>query len=121
MQRRNVFAFVAAIAGAVLLASACDDGGGHDHGRGHHGAGASCRAEMTCGTCTPIVGCGWCFTPDGGACVDGPDDCPSDATGFTWDPPGCDGDAGDAGEAGDVAHIPAEAGVGQADAAADAM
>jgi hypothetical protein len=115
-----------ALGGAALLASACDDGGDR-HGRHHHHQeSASCSAESTCGTCTPVVGCGWCFTPDGGACVSGPDECPTDATGWTWDPPGCDGDAGDAGEdasdaseASDVMHVPAEAGVGSSDAAGD--
>jgi hypothetical protein len=121
MSRRIAVVLASVASTFVLTTSACDD----DQDARHERLGGSCHEQTTCGACTPIVGCGWCFASPGrgaGFCADGPDDCPPDATGWTWDPPGCTGEAdggalGDAGNAGDGSHVFADASVGTGDAA----
>lgn len=51
-----------------------------------------CSSYATCGTCTPVQGCGWCFNLSGGACASSPDQCAnvSEFT-WTWDLDGCPG------------------------------
>ncbi|HEX3343175.1 MAG TPA: hypothetical protein VHS09_01330 [Polyangiaceae bacterium] len=87
---------------ATLLASsvgislgACGDDSsdvGYAYGAGGGGYTSDCTAYTSCGTCTPVLGCGWCFTAAGGACASDPDSC-GDASEFTWtwDPTGCPG------------------------------
>src|ERR1700722_15211678 len=74
--------FVGAVAVAV---GACDDSssGGYGYGGGGGGNGDPCNANTTCGTCTPVQGCGWCFNSTGGLCASSPDEC-SSASEFTW-------------------------------------
>ncbi|MFO0674769.1 MAG: hypothetical protein U0235_34995 [Polyangiaceae bacterium] len=72
--------------------------------------------QPSCGTCTPVLGCGFCFTAGGGVCVDDPAACPRGSSGFTWEPSGCPG--ADAGV--DVVRIPADAAlVSREDASAE--
>jgi hypothetical protein len=86
------------------------------------GAIEGCHAYDSCSTCTPILGCGWCFLPDGsGRCVREPDECPSTtAFAWTWDPSGCHvaPEAGvaptEAGPVFDAGLLPREAGEGEA-------
>jgi hypothetical protein len=65
-----------------------------------------CEQFTTCGTCTPVLGCGWCWTGDKGLCTDQPNAC-AGATSFdwTWDLAECPatGDGGAAG-ASDAGH-----------------
>jgi hypothetical protein len=79
---------------AVTLGACGDDSSdvGYAYGAGGSGYTSSCSAYTTCGTCTPVDGCGWCFTATGGACATDPDSC-GDASEFTWtwDPGGCPG------------------------------
>jgi hypothetical protein len=96
-------------AAAVALAiGACDDGGHRDMGYGQGGANGFCQQYLSCGTCTPVVGCGWCATGAGGegTCAADPDECAT-ATKFywTWEPTGCRSgpDAG-VGPASDAGH-----------------
>jgi hypothetical protein len=53
--------------------------------------GATCAQAVSCLTCTPITGCGWCQLPDGtGRCVVDPNDCEGEKVfTWTWDPEGC--------------------------------
>jgi hypothetical protein len=102
---------LAVVLGLVVAASsACDDPNDdrYAHASSSH---ANCRAQTSCGACTPVLGCGWCFIGTStGVCVDGPYVCPSDATGWTWDPPGCDDVEAGAPDA--APHVIAEAGIG---------
>jgi hypothetical protein len=81
---------------AVALAACGDDSSdvGYAYGAGGSSSsgGATCSAYTTCGSCTPVSGCGWCFTESGGACATDSDSC-GDASEFTWtwDPSGCPG------------------------------
>jgi len=109
------------LAGALLalftavMASACDDGGdGYYYAGDGRGDDYGCHRHTSCGTCTPVDGCGWCQTGVGqGICASDPDQC-ANATAFswTWDPSGCVGSAAptDAGTAtaADSATISAE-------------
>lgn len=109
-----------AVLGAIgLVALACDD----DHyGRRRHGS--SCGSKTSCGTCTPVIGCGWCANAanggpnDGtGTCVSDPDECEAPSR-FNWEPEECpavvvDGGGGDAAVV-DSGRIPADAQVGEA-------
>jgi hypothetical protein len=92
--------------GASILASvvavslaACSDssqGGGYAYAPGYGGGGGYCSQFTSCGTCTPVEGCGWCFTRTSGQCVSDPDQC-ANLPEFTWawNPSGCPGvDAG---------------------------
>jgi hypothetical protein len=87
-------------AALVALAVGACDSSQSDGGGGGGGSAVDCSVYTTCGTCTPVGGCGWCFTRTAGACVTDPDQC--DATSeftWTWDPKGCPGTVtvGDAG------------------------
>ena len=88
-------AFFSASAVALLL-GACDDGNYGPPNGGYAVALApphsECRQYTTCGSCTPVPGCGWCFNTAGGGCARQPDEC-SQNTEFTWtwDPSGCPG------------------------------
>jgi len=84
---RTLAATLLASALAVTLGACGDDSA--DVGGG---ATAACSAYTTCGSCTPVDGCGWCFTVSGGVCTTDPDSC-GDASEFTWtwDPNGCPG------------------------------
>jgi hypothetical protein len=100
---------------AALAVGACDSaasGGGASYAGSSSsgGGGAFCGAYTTCGSCTPVSGCGWCFNTAGGTCATDPDQCSTlkEFT-WTWDPSGCpDLDASvvplDAGTAGDAGH-----------------
>ena len=50
-----------------------------DNGSGGNGGYSSnpygCAAYTTCGSCTPIQGCGWCSVGAAGWCVSDPDQC----------------------------------------------
>jgi hypothetical protein len=74
------------------LASACDDGddSGYAYGGGESPA-RWCAHYPTCGSCTPVDGCGWCQTGVGeGMCAADPNECAgSSAFSWTWDPSGC--------------------------------
>jgi|SRR5580704_137142 hypothetical protein len=75
---------------AVTLGACGNNDGGAYSGGGGGGYTAMCSAYTTCGSCTPVDGCGWCFSGASGACAPDPDSCTS-ATEFTWtwDPSGC--------------------------------
>jgi len=88
--KRHLGAWLA-IASVALAAGACDDNQSSMAGGGG-GPALDCSVYTTCGTCTPVSGCGWCFTRSAGACVTDPDQC--DATSeftWTWNPSGCPG------------------------------
>jgi hypothetical protein len=88
--------FAAAIlaSGVALALGACNDDSSPDYSSGYGGGyGNSCSSYTTCGTCTPVSGCGWCFNGSTGACASSPDQC-YDATNlseftWSWDPTGC--------------------------------
>jgi hypothetical protein len=42
-----------------------------------------CEQMATCGSCTPVLGCGWCQSGDKGICVSDPHRCARAET-FTW-------------------------------------
>jgi hypothetical protein len=77
---------------AVALAACGDDNSdvGYAYGAGGGGPAVDCTAYTTCGSCTPVAGCGWCFNAGGGTCATDPDSC-GDASEFTWtwEPSGC--------------------------------
>jgi hypothetical protein len=75
------------VASAVALAvGACGD----DSSNYGYAPGGDCSAYTTCGTCTPVQGCGWCFNKSGGLCTTDPNECAnvSEFT-WTWNPSGC--------------------------------
>jgi Plexin repeat len=112
---RTYAAIVLASAVALPL-GAC---GGDDNGAAYdYGPASICPRYHTCGECTPVLGCGWCFNARGGICVTDPNQCAVQVSEFTWtwDPSGCpDVDASvapvDAGPAHkDASPQPSEAG-----------
>jgi hypothetical protein len=85
---RSCAAIVLASAVAVVL-GAC---GGDDSGASYYSDAVSyCSQFRTCGQCTPIRGCGWCFNSHGGVCTTDPNECAVQVSEFTWtwDPSGC--------------------------------
>lgn len=86
----------ASILGSLIAVSlaACSDSssGGYYAPASGGGGGSYCSQYTTCGTCTPVQGCGWCFTTTTGQCVSDPDQCAS-LPEFTWawNPSGCPG------------------------------
>ena len=75
------------VAGAL---GACDDKSSADSYAGGSADYVDCSPYTTCGTCTPVAGCGWCFNATSGVCTTDPDQCAyvSEFT-WTWDPSGC--------------------------------
>lgn len=77
------------------------------------GGGGGCGQYTTCGSCTPVSGCGWCFNAAFGLCTTDPDSCANnpDISEFTWtwDPTGCPGV--------DTSVVPVDAAVPAHDAA----
>jgi hypothetical protein len=82
---KRFLAVLLAGAGALAMLGACDDGGRRDRWMY-----VDCSQYVSCGTCTPIAGCGWCYGGGAGMCASDPNDCAS-STEFTWtwDPGGC--------------------------------
>jgi len=66
---------------AVALAGCIDDSG-YNSGPAYEGS-LSCRQFKTCGSCTLILGCGWCSIGDTGVCASEPNACWR-ATSFAW-------------------------------------
>ncbi len=101
--------------GVALSLGACGDDSSDTPYVSGGGGGytATCSAYTTCGACTPVEGCGWCFTATGGTCATDPDSC-GDASEFTWtwDPSGCPG--------ADASVAPVTADAGSTTAAGDA-
>jgi hypothetical protein len=108
----------------VALAACGSDGGGADAGPY---LASYCGQFTTCGTCTPANGCGWCYNDDGtGTCAASPDECPTLAFSWTWDPSGCrvTADASVIPEPTPILATPAEASTEDAapvDASSDAL
>jgi hypothetical protein len=102
----RVFAAAVLVSTISLGLVACGDEH-HGHGDGMGGMGGSagtgradpgCSAYATCDTCTPVMGCGWCFQSDGtGACTTGADRCAGQEFAWTWEPAGCGTSAPDGG------------------------
>jgi hypothetical protein len=97
----------------ALCVGGCDSS---SQGYGYSGGGGGndlCSPYTTCGTCTPVQGCGWCFNRSGGACASSPDQCASSVSEFTWtwDPAGCPGV--------DASVVPVDASAPEGSAAVD--
>ena len=73
---------------AVSLAACSDSSTGGYYAYGGGGS-PSCSQYTSCGTCTPVQGCGWCFTRTNGMCASSPDQCGTMEFTWTWDPSGC--------------------------------
>jgi hypothetical protein len=73
---------------AVTLGACGNDNADVSYASG--GYATMCGAYTTCGSCTPVDGCGWCFSGATGTCAPDPDSC-TDASEFTWtwNPSGC--------------------------------
>jgi len=89
MTRFLATALLTSVIAVTLGACGDNDDGAYSHGGGG-GYATTCSAYTTCGSCTPVSGCGWCFSGATGACAPDPDSCAS-ASEFTWtwDPSGC--------------------------------
>jgi Plexin repeat len=97
-----------------------------DYGGGPVVGSDPCLQFTSCGTCTPVLGCGWCSTGNTGMCVSEPNECWMAPTfEWTWEFSGCPaGDAGASTDAGTTGHagdagletVP-DAAAGDADAA----
>ncbi len=119
---RHVLTGALALVAVALAIGACDDGQyGYDYG---YGPNVACGQFTSCDTCTPIQGCGWCYTGNGtGTCTDGPQDCSMEpGGGWTWDPSGCrvGAEAGTSGPGPDAAAARDGEGDATEDAAGDA-
>lgn len=103
MKRYRVGAGMLMAAVIALGLGACD--GNHDeYGMSGGRSSADCSQHTTCGTCTPVVGCGWCFNGNGvGSCAADPDACKGSAFSWTWEPTGCRVSA-------DASTVPGDAG-----------
>lgn len=78
------------VAVPVAACGSDDNSGDVEYAGPSSGGGGDCSAYTTCGTCTPVDGCGWCFNATSGQCTTDPDSC-SSTTEFTWtwDSTGC--------------------------------
>jgi hypothetical protein len=83
MKRFVVGAALASL-GAIFIGACSDPSTGPSYGGGGGGSNDLCSPYSTCETCTPVQGCGWCFTRSGGACASSPDLCAQSVSEFTW-------------------------------------
>jgi hypothetical protein len=94
MTTRFLPATLLGLAIAVAVGACGDDSSnvGYAYGAGGSSYASTCSQYTTCGSCTPVAGCGWCFDLGGGSCATDPDSC-GDASEFTWtwEPSGCPG------------------------------
>jgi len=82
-----------------------------NQGGGYASDPYGCQRYTSCGSCTPVLGCGWCDFGGSGICVAAPDQCALATTfSWTWESSGCpatpDGGAhgtADGGAGGDAA------------------
>jgi len=80
---------------ALVLMVVIGAGGCGDEGNGR--ITDPCTRFTSCGSCTPVRGCGWCaHGQDGGICLSDPLSCPGPKFTWTWEPSACtaEGDAG---------------------------
>jgi hypothetical protein len=65
-----------------------------------------CEQFTSCGTCTPVLGCGWCQSGDKGICTSNPDSCAGVASfSWTWELAFCPAELdGGASASADAAH-----------------
>jgi len=98
---------LAFVAISVAISAGCIDPGGdepvtYDHQGPRPGPVARCGQLTTCGACTPVLGCGWCWSGDKGLCASQPNDCASAMSfDWTWESSGCPtGPAASSGDAG---------------------
>ncbi|HEX4475709.1 MAG TPA: hypothetical protein VH142_11570 [Polyangiaceae bacterium] len=89
MLRRWCYALVITMFALVAI-SACDDGPYGRYRRDFYPYDP-CQSYSSCGSCTPVLGCGWCSVGSSGTCVSDPDYCGTNAFSWTWDPSGCPG------------------------------
>jgi hypothetical protein len=121
VMNRTCAAILLATAIALPLGACGDDSsGGYYYPYDPYG----CAQFTTCGACTPVPGCGWCFHGTSGVCTTDPDQCAQVTSEFTWtwDPTGCpDVDASvgsvDASPAPDTGTTGADTGSPQSDSA----
>jgi hypothetical protein len=95
-----------------LILTGCMDSNDH----GYYGQQPlTCHDFRTCGSCTPVLGCGWCQIGDDGVCVSDPRECAvARSFTFNWEPNECPGVApGDA-----AVQTPADAGTDTSEAGA---
>lgn len=82
MTRFCTGAFLAVVVGIVVGACGDDSSGGYVY------SGVDCSQYSNCGSCTPVPGCGWCYS-GGGSCQSDPGYCAGGMASWTWDPTGC--------------------------------
>ena len=84
---RHFLGALAAGAFAVVVGACGEDA------QSSAGGGAAfdlCGSYASCAACTPVGGCGWCFSSGPhGACSSDPDTCAQGPTRWTWNPSGC--------------------------------
>lgn len=82
---------------SAALMFGCSSDEHHMHARGDQAAPA-CGYQSSCGTCTPVLGCGWCQYEDGsGECTTGPSACTRLKFRWNWEPTDCPVPTTDAG------------------------
>ncbi len=83
---KRVRSLLVTAAAVCALLAACSDQTVSSPG----GAVDMCASYASCGACTPVPGCGFCFSASsrgGGACTSDPTTCAPSL--WTWDPTGC--------------------------------
>ncbi len=76
------------LAYAALIGAFCSLGCDQPYGDGGYdprgqGQRSFCAQFTTCGSCTPILGCGWCQAGSKGLCAEDPNACEG-AESFSW-------------------------------------
>jgi hypothetical protein len=73
---------------AVVLCACSSDDERYEHSHRPRYA-VDCSEFTSCGTCTPVLGCGWCQFEDGsGRCASGPSRC-GETFRWNWEPEAC--------------------------------
>ena len=84
MQRLLV---IVALGISVVACSSHDEE--YEHSHGSYPRRDLCSEQLTCDTCTPVMGCGWCQLENGkGKCASGPSACGATFR-WNWEPEAC--------------------------------
>jgi hypothetical protein len=82
--KHRFIAFMLFTLGALVSMSCTQDDGYYAPPPGPYDNASYCEQFASCGTCTPILGCGWCQSGDKGICLPDPDACSRRLPAFTW-------------------------------------
>jgi hypothetical protein len=83
--KHGLIAFLVSVSVIAFVSISCESrDDNYGPGPGLHDPERYCKQFTSCGTCTPVLGCGWCQSGDKGICLSDPDACGQHLNAFSW-------------------------------------